>query len=508
MSVTDAATLRKRAARKRRRERRKARATSEVRKGLQVAGSKVQSAVVVAGGVGSTITRLLMTPGESPLVRMPTPGYPKVALAKMRSTESFEEVPSVANYESFGNYTYVAILIGQPSLAYMDGPFVYQQATQALLFFNEPGTDGAAGTNRYLNWHLRLDEGQRTSVWWPLVSMEHTGETALRRRPILRRDGIPLIWLNTRERLVVKAGSGYNTGQAKFSVYHCGTEEMQMTCYVTETLNWDNQGSPEVLLTGSQLAGWYAVKLDNVYEDVSGDKAMVAFNVSVQGVQGESYWKLHYMQDLVSTATTMQSTRRTACSLLVSNRSSSMIAQGDVNGVRIMNPLHLLQGGQLWPRLEQAAERYNGHARDGCYTYLEFNESDEQFRDYLNDWGQPIAYPEQMDMLNVVAVKNGSSNQNTYAVICDMVVEFMTDSQLYNTSVSLGSFQEMAEARRISHMTSYFYENHMHWSDIERYIKRMWDWTRKHSLVLGTAASAIFPEASSLIMPTARMLQS
>lgn len=152
----------------------------------------------------------------------------------------------------------------------------------------------------------------------------------------------------------------------------------------------------------------------------------------------------------------------------------------------------------MFNKLQSADERYTDNANKGLYTYMEFTEDCEKFEARVNNSGYPLChFP--TNMVHLVTVKNPTQSTNDYAIATDCVMEFTTQSQLFTKAVPVCMSHELEEARRISSMTAWFYENPVHWDDISRYITAAWRWASRNTGLIENAAVAAFPQYSPKI---------
>lgn len=506
----EARRARRKAARQRRAAARKVQAVVQPRNQVVSKAMQVVKRNVDTRG-GRMVTKMMMLPGECTAVRVPTVDMPKTAIVQTRQIRNFDEF---GEDPGFGNNTYVAIVYGEPSLTHMDGPYKYPSDGNASLSFINIAPYGGSVQVASPSWDMAIPGGGAGTVnvynledWWNLAKITNNSTILQPRRPIMNVDGVTYTFLNRTEELVVTGGvvTGGGQGNVTLGVYAIQDANASPVFCVSKTITWTG-GIPIAATLVSLEAGWYAVKAEE-FSVTSGLVTDIKLTMEIRWYANRTYYKLNYIPEIGSTPTIANDCRRTALSLLVSNRSNQFTAQGNVVAARMETCFPgTPKGEEMWTALPSAQHAYSGNAQKGCYTYCEFDNFDELFRDYVNDWGNPICYWGQ-GMMNVIAINNHGAQNNTYTVVCDSVLEFKSQSQLFPAGVPLLEHEELIEARRINNMTTYFYENPLHWSDISRYVEKMWKWTRSHSTGIGSALSMVFPEASPLIMPAARFLQ-
>lgn len=525
----------RRARRKAARQRRAAAHKMQVAPQLPRPQAVVKAMQVVKRNVdskgGRYVTKMMMLPGESQPVRLPTTDMPQVALVQTRQIRNYDEV--TGPFPIFGNNSYVGFVYGLPSLTHMDGPYLLSQDTWSAIYFEKAGQDTTEFRLKGLkteSWTLRLPAFEQTLIdrqeydfdkWWPIATVEHGPKTWQPNRPLLRVGGVDYVFLNVGEHLYV--GGSYMdsdlsgspiSGALQLGVYCILDRERPETLLFTHDITIGPSDPPGQIPVGRiniDVTGWFAIKAQGVTIPNGQLGAEITLNFTILHKANEPLYKLHYIPEIQSTMTIANDCRRTALSLLVSNRSNQFIAQGSVVAGRLpMCFPGTPEGDAAWVNLASAKQAFSGNAQKGCYTYCEFDHHDEEFQDFVNPFGNPICYWTQ-GMVNLITINNrangGTSSNNMYTTVCDSVIEFRSQSQLFPAAVSTLGHDELIEARRINNMTTYFYENPLHWADIQKYIGKMWNWTRAHSTGIGSALSLVYPEAAPAIMPVARFLQ-
>lgn len=482
---------------------------------------------VSGSAMGIKLTKMMMLPSETQEFRIPTAEMPPVAITKLRKIDDFVE--PITETLPLANYSVFMVNYGQPSLTYMSGPHYSGIQLEAFTYFDADPLSVAdyavlnSGTQLTRDWYLKFDPDtinsdnpETLNAWWPLSKVATPGGT-MGQRPILVQDGVPFMFLSPGENIYFDGGlvtvteQSVAQGALMFTVHRLkvlGEDPEQVADFAVQI---DGAvispiSSPWMWTTG----GWYAFRIDSISHTL-GEFKDIAVRLRSRLNPGNGFYELHYMPELSQASAIGNNARRTASTLLVTNTSAPLVAQGDVIATRLHVTFPGFDDWQNLPeRISSAKQKYGGKAAKGCYTYMELSSKEEQFADFVNQWGAPIVRPETMNMVNVITISNANrqTSPNTYMVISDMVIEFRSESQLYATAVSSMPYLELIEARRINNMTDWFYENPLHWKDIMEYINRAWKWTRSHSTALGVAASAVFPEAAPMILPVARALQS
>jgi hypothetical protein len=247
-------------------------------------------------------------------------------------------------------------------------------------------------------------------------------------------------------------------------------------------------------LNEDRPAGYYALRFMGFNSTSGATSSGYFIGVAVYLTSAQPIRIQRYAPELDGDRSIGAVVRRTAASLLITNTSALNFRQGTVIGARLAGADETTT---TKARLDVAAQRYVGDGANGCYTYLSFSGSDEQFHTAvdreLGGISFSLASPEYV---HVVRVSNPSvaTAPNSYAVSVDCVLEFMTDSQRYSKEVPMLLHDELVEARRIANATPFFYENPLHLADIGKYVLKAWGFLRKNAVPISNAISAVAPQ--------------
>lgn len=470
--------------------------------------NKERRRVGADSSAGHLLSKMMMCPAESSLIRIPTIDMPPVAVVKLREVDYFVESNNSPT-ANFGGFTYVNFFFGKPNLLYMDGPFYNTTALIHSYRFED-----FAGSTIVASWIVQIAAGKQANYnedigqWWPIVCMQEADTRFQKNRPMMLHDGVKWGFHHVGEN--IELVPGVVTGTAPIGFVRIGlfrfVAPSQPPMWVSEVVqNFPTWPSVSFDIPSE---GWYALKLEELRVDPT-SSTINSLRLQLRWTSdpsGHARWRFKYNEDLK--AELGQCTRRTASSLLVTNRTNVLHAQGDVIAGRISYTMPgSLDVTDAYTAVKKAQDRYTGFAAKGCYTYKEFTSDDEHFNSACDAYGFPIFHWSD-DMVNLITIANGViDNLNNYAIVADTIMESKTQSQLYPMTVSPLNPMELIEARRINSMTSYFYENDIHWPQIREYIMKMWKWTRAHANALGTAASIMAPELAPVIKPVAAFLQ-
>lgn len=412
--------------------------------------------------------------------------------------------------EFLGN-SYMAVVYGQPTLSYMDGPFLHTGVYTSRFLFVNRNTTGYTSS-----WPLPELAGKTgpwnedVLEWWPITGMDQPDSRCPKNRPLLDHKTCRMAFMNQDEVLDFAGGVlGGTPGNGFFRWgFYALTEPELPPFWMGELSQAITSGVLAAQLFTIPRTGWYAVKLEEVKLD-TGVFGSVMLNLQWRSALNKPFWRMA-AEASAGKALYGVNCRRTAASLLVSNRTNLLKAQGDVLAARTDMLFPGMDGWKnLQTTLENAPMKFTGNARNGCYTYMEFDSADEIFRDYVDPHGFPLVQLTDT-MMNVITIQNSavsSTEINNFAVIYDSVLEFKSQTQLFPIAVSSLDPIELINARRINNMTTYFYENDVHWDQIKDYISKMWKWTRSHSAAIGGALSLLAPEMAPVIRPIAMALQ-
>lgn len=167
--------------------------------------------------------------------------------------------------------------------------------------------------------------------------------------------------------------------------------------------------------------------------------------------------------------------RVNACSMLLTNTTSIMNRQGTVLAARIRSADFTDVSPTL---LSRVAEKYTGDAALGVYTFKEFSDYAERFRNVvISDNTKGVVFDLDVDdFLHFVQITcpGVALYPNTYTVTFATTLEFKTDISRYQKDVARGSHMSLIAARRlINSRPEWFYENPVHASQIYDFIKSL-----------------------------------
>lgn len=425
---------------------------------------------------GEMLTRHLVAP--RPAIRFPTVDAPLTAVATLRRTLALP-TPNPGDPNGIWNAgDLVFAMYGQPGLLAIIGP-VYVPASQT-------GSSGSAsqytcsfvtegGTSTASDWVLTnpvvgvASGSTQPTTPWPLAkcvggSTSYLAATQATQKPIGWSQNRPYLMLSGYEQLYVSVSGGTGTNVASYTFcVRIYTGPGQAPSYETITIAAENGKVPlnTVLIDaqGATRPTFYCLEFVGV-NPVNPDLAVTttqSLRLRVQNPSASYMWAQLYCPDLDVDPSIGESCRRTSCSLTLQNTSAMVNRQGTVIAARqVFNSISDYSPSTL----SSAAQRYQGDAAKGIYTYMEFTSEDERFATAVNEHGGVQFNLDSEDMVHLIQVSCPSyaTLPNAYALTIDTALEFKTQSQRYSLGVARTSHGELIAARRMANLTPWFFE--------------------------------------------------
>jgi hypothetical protein len=479
--------------------------------------------------------QMAMPYDNNPQIRLPTNDSPLVATSKFRYMDEWvtQEVASTNLPFGLNKLDYAAVVYGQPSLLYIDGPWKPSQGTYKVGLRLDDALTWAP-PNRTPS---VINETNTVDQWFPVANVTfHVGNQyrGNLRDPIgVTTDAGPrYIWMSKGEQLFVHGDATYTWGPGsvvRINVYRFVAPSLSPELVAEKDLDANPPALPSAAATspGTYVVsapeyGWYAVE----YSTYKSSNALPIANMPPLGlavwadtsVSGSTTYtnfgifRLKTVTDMWNGSSTVQGdpvigqkVRRTGCSLLVSNTSPQLIIGGNVLGARVdYNTWNNISAATLGA----SAFKYRGLAKNGCYTYLPFTTIDEGFRDCVDGVYSTIATVDLLDndLLHVLKFE-GLTEGCSLMMTCDVSLEFQTSSMRYGMQTATYNFNDLILARRINNSSVYFFENPLHPRDILRLIRSGWEVVRKNANLLARGVSAMYPELAPVALPMGRMFQ-
>lgn len=468
---------------------------------------------------GAYLARQMAIPDPSqPLARAPTADMPKVATTCLTSTHEMKTYPfTVVNRPPPYTTTsgdIVVLVYGQPGFSHMYGPIVSSFVTDTVTQTYHYSEASVAVDLMPLTKTTMRANTTLTKTWNPTYNSSLLQNTL---KPIGLSSGRPYGWFDASEKF-------------EFSFFQAATQPATLpVSFTIQIYRWQGPGEPATEIASMSYAkggavtntlvvpvsGWYS--FDFTLSATGTDTFTDLFYVKVQAqaaVDNPAYTALMY-QEGVTNPDVGESVRRTAVSVLITNTSAEINKQGGVIAARLVNDgLYDDEFSFTTSHLTKAADKYTGQAANGCYTYMDFDlPSESFFQSHFGEAGRAAQGPcfnlEYFGYVHMIKLSNPSptTSANDFLVTVTACYEFRTDSMLFDRSVAGLDFLSLIEARRINNSTPYFFENPLHFNDIWSHIKKAFSIVRRGAVPLGLAASAMFPEASGMIMPFAHAMQ-
>lgn len=458
------------------------------------------------------LTRHFALPNGKDLVRIPTQDMPRTTALIFNQRVDFTESSAYSfSTPSGGNGSNLCVFMyGLPSFAALVGPVRIQNANSTSIttcYF------GNASTNLSTYWKLPWNAGNVGTTRgvvanWPIsdnaVTQNNSPSFPLGcpKRPIMIHDARNFIFMNYGEKFnvtITPDADSNAAGNWTFQIYRYVADDADAFPEKFQNISTTGTTVPTPTQIAVDYAGWYSIDFNGVLAttgNISGGQIQVGI-VCTDDIAG---WHIKYPDSLLTSTSVGTVCRRTAQTVLISNMSSDLNAQGSITANRNLtaHPGQYVWGSQI-ENLKQTREFITERAKKGCYSYMDFSANAEPFRAYVNDVGCPILRSSDFSMLmHVMAVSNGaiSTAPNTYAITLQTALEFQSQSQLFDGKVPTGNFLDLVEARRINNDTPYFYENPIHWNTIASHIRKAWQNFQKVSPYVQGGLSAFFPEAA------------
>lgn len=478
--------------------------------GMKLARREVKAYMPLDKEEGMVLTSFLSMPAAGPPLRIPSQDMPLTAVYKSKYATSFTTWPTVGT-EHVDTDTMCFYFIGQPGNMLTYGPVPVNtgkaQYYGYVMDFAITGPQG--GLQAYSQWNLQSSGGAFLAVdqVWPVARIRGNNGYGMTDKPIGYANGRPHVFLSGGEVVQITTATGATglDGQFVFGIDKVVTGLLTpvRVANVVATIASGSLVNTRLVEASKLGMGWYCVTL--VSSTITGTVSAtfgLMLNVTYDTDGALPYYVQVPAPELAVDQAIGSAVRRTAASLLISNTSAFNVRQGTVLAARAerYGPENMTQA-----IMAGLAQKYEGDAAKGCYTYLEFDDDAEKFREAVGQWGGlQCDIPNGQQFINTIWITTPGdvSVSNTYALQMDTVLEFLTDSQRYETNVPTLSFNELVAAKRIANATPWFFENPLHLSDIGKYIKSAW----RFGLPLATRiAGVVAPQYGPLLRELQRL---
>lgn len=179
--------------------------------------------------------------------------------------------------------------------------------------------------------------------------------------------------------------------------------------------------------------------------------------------------------------------RVNATSVLITNDTPDLYRGGRLVGSRLAcNNVSVCDYDALRTAASAAptAQTFQGDAKQGVYSWTVPDQGSLQYFDYYGNLSgilQPSADLRDFDYINFVYYAGGQISQSgsvgtaiqTFAIECDLTLEYCTNSQVVNVALAVGTPQDMYEAQRLIANRPPFVENPLHWPTLIGLVSRL-----------------------------------
>jgi hypothetical protein len=440
-------------------------------------------------------------------VRFPTQDMPRTSVTVCTDQRNVSS-PTVA-YSSFPTGDLLIAFFGQPGrLAMIYGP-ITSGGTGTWYFTPSTATTIAPGLTRRVEIPASTTQTSPVGMWLDPVGVSADVPIHGQTQTVGKQDNHTYLWLNT--------GDVVNFSYTVTAVPTQGTIMMRVVRYqgpnssyediadFTMGVNISGTGS----YTHSSAAGYIAFVVDS-YSASTGTTGILVgaltFNSVTTAYAGGVGWMQVSLADCDPNAAgdmnMMEEARVNGASLLATNVSSALNRQGTVLAARMRQvPFWKVTPAMLG----RAAEKYQGDAIHGCYTFFEFSDTRQTFVNCNTDYAASfdLDYNDYYHFIELSCPAYATA-PNSYAIKFDTLVEYKTDIGRYGKATSEYTFQDLVAARRlINSVPVWFYENPTHAKQLYGLIKRAlggaWKVGKKIAPYALNAASAANPELAPLL---------
>lgn len=434
---------------------------------------------VYENGSESSLARAIALPNEFAGYRFPTASMPRTSTISLRDCQTVATDAMVPPGFSAGDVLFS--LLGQPTcLGYYTGQ-VDAEALYKAQFITDLGTGTPIVTDYWrlltgtLNYNYdNLQDWAPDSMMWMSGDKVHGRTMAIGSSASGR-----YVFLNPGDTIhtPLTTWTSNLAGQITFSVLQYSVDS-EATIVASLTVAAVGGQCPATTWYTALEPGYFKLRFNGFASVTAGSvtNPEVKVYISVPATVGVARWHQVAMSELDPAINGDPilgcKTRVNASSLLLTNVSPEMFKQGTVLAARC-------QSKQFFDisrsDLTAAAEKYQGDAGKGCYTFMEYTEDRERFREYSNAKGLFIFDLDTPSFYHFIAISNASylTQPNSYAMSFDTILEFQTDVPRYLKGVAHTPFDALVEARRhINSTQHWFYENPTHMEAIYNFLRR------------------------------------
>lgn len=475
----------------------------------------------VAKDYTDALAQAMALPGETSGIRLPTSDMPRSSALMLR--DQYTVTTSVYNAAGWGSGDLLVSFYGQPgrlAMLWTDRPsvssiydlqFPLNSVYSAMNWLMVPG--GISGT-------------VEPNELWPLnYAVINSGPGVHgKTMSVGKSKNGAFIFMDRLDTISVPTISSWTTnatGNLRFTVLrYVGPNDAPTTEKVqTITLNGSGQfpAGPIFTLGAGALPGYFALEFTGIYVAsgaISSDIVLPMQYTSASQASAAGGWIQRSCTDLDSGASgdpaIASDVRVNAASLLLTNTTAAITRQGTVLAARFRTGTFATITPTL---LSRCGEKYTGDAAHGVYTFKEFTNYAEQFRDCNAVAGTcfDLDYDDYFHFVQITC-PGSSTSANTYTMSLDTSLEFKTDIARYVKGVSPYAYSDLIRARHlINSNPNWFYENPTHMRNIYNFIRRgargAYDFTRTYGPRVARATSILAPASALTLEALAQALQ-
>lgn len=464
-----------------------------------------------AGRVAHSIS----LPGEYSQLRLPTASAPRTSVCSLKDQVTL----TCANASATNTFA-----AGTMSMAYFGQPARLAMVTTALTTGNYDLIFGV-GASASDSWNLvptALNSSVTTysiDAEWPLLNaLARVGTTpphggAL---PVGRGVSGAYIFMNIGDTITnfTTTWTSSMVGNYTWHIYRFLDVGVNPGVYAFKTAALTAGQIASTAIFTATVPGYYKLKFAE-FELSSGAMSstgnIIKLALNCNATVG---WRHISMADLDQTtsgdANLGVSCRPSAASVLITNTTAAINRQGTVLAARI----RAIPFTEMTPAaLAGRGEKYTGDACNGCYSFKEFTQYGEKFREVTTPYSYSfdIDYDDHYHFITI-SCPSVATMANTYTVSFDTILEFITDVGRYPKATSSFTFDDLFEARRLLNSNPHwFYENPTHMARIYNFvrdgIKGVGKFAQRIAPYAATAASAIDPPGAPGYAALSRMFR-
>lgn len=448
-------------------------------------------------------------PATNPAVRLPSVEMPRTSIMTLRDTMTLASPSGASSINGFPSGNILFAYYGQPGrLA------VHTKMADAASYYNcKFNNGGYAGSNNKVWWiwknAIAGNYVQAVAQQWPFLGCDWNTTSNGQHHGLSLPAGVArsgnYIFMNVDDTLKLYFSPNGMSGEITYTIVKYATETSPPGSFKTLKTSIPTATTTEVLTTFVNTeAGHYAVIVDSISTTTAGVGAggcSVRVELLVPSSATTPKWANVVMGDVDPNnngdLNVIESCRVNAAAFLISNTTAAISKQGTIIAARIRENFPYDLSSMM---LARAKEKYNDLAEKGCYSFKEFSESEEVFKNNADEGhlNYDLDYP---GYYHFVSISNPgyATSPNSFTVSFDTTLEFKTDIARYASGVSMLQHGDLIEARRIINSNpSWFYENPLHMSDIYGFFMKGARLARQYGPAALDAAAILDPSRAAV----------